>query len=318
MAGENEASRRVKVRAIRDIALDTREFELIAADGRPLAPFSAGSHIDVQVPNGLTRQYSLCSNPADASCYRIAVKREHGGRGGSISLHDACELDMPLGIVGPRNHFPLNPEAHRHLFIAGGIGITPIYSMIQTVAAQALPWALHYCARSAAHAAYFEAICALDPARVTPHFSEEPILDVAALLHQPQEGTHIYCCGPQGLMNAVQSATLHWAPEQVHFEWFAAPQTQSAPNEAFEVHLARSGRSFLVPAQQSILDVLRQEGIPVNCACEEGVCGTCETVVLEGHPQHRDALLSAQERVEGRTMMICVSRAQTPRLVLDL
>ena len=317
LEGEQEP-RLVRVRSIETVAIDTRMFELVSADGRPLAPFSAGAHIDVQVPNGLTRPYSLCGNPNDATAYRIAVKREAGGRGGSISMHDGCEVGTALGIVGPRNHFPLDPSAQRHLFIAGGIGITPIHSMIQALAGQGKPWELHYCARSAAHAAFHEELLALNPAGVFCHFSEEPVLDVRMLLQQPQQGTHLACCGPQGLMKAVEAATAHWAPGQVHFEWFAAPESAQSDNSPFEVHLARTGRTLLIPADASILQVLRDEGIRVNCACEEGVCGSCETAVLEGRPQHRDALLTEQEREAGRTMMICVSRAASPRLVLDL
>ena len=314
-------ARLVRVRSIQDVAIDTRLYELVSADGRPLAPYEAGAHIDVQVPNGMMRQYSLCGSPG-GSAYRMAVKREAGGRGGSMSLHDHGEVGTALGIFGPRNHFPLDLSAQRHLFIAGGIGITPIHSMVHTLVALGRPWTLHYCARSAAHAAFHEELVALAPPNVFCHFSEQPVLDVQGLLHTVEEGTHVVCCGPQGLMQAVQAATAHWPPEQVHFEWFSAPQLEGKDDAAldapFEVHLARTGRTFVVPAHASILDVLRDEGIRVNCACESGVCGTCETTVLEGRPQHRDALLSDEERSAGRTMMICVSRAESPRLVLDL
>lgn len=313
-----EESRLVRVRAIRAVATDINSYELVPADGRPLPPFSAGAHIDVQVPNGMTRQYSLHGDPADRSVYRIAVKREGGGRGGSASLHDAIEVGHPLGIVGPRNHFPLEQSARRHLFIAGGIGITPIHAMIQALQANGVAWDLHYCARTPDHAAFFEELMALGPGRVTPHFSEVPTLDVVELLREVREGTHVYCCGPQGLMKAVEAATAHWPAPQIHFEWFAAPKSEWPANQPVEVELARTGGSYLVPPDQSILQVLRDNGVFVQCACEEGVCGTCETAVLAGEPQHRDLLLSPEERVEGRTMMICVSRANSPRLVLDL
>lgn len=318
MRTADEESRLVRVTAIQKVALDTLAFHLSPADGRPLPPYTAGAHIDVQVPCGLTRQYSLCGDPADRSGYRIAVKREAQGRGGSISLHDQAEVGIALGIVGPRNHFPLHERATRHLFIAGGIGITPIHSMIHTLQAQGQDWALHYCARSRAHAAFYEELVALGGERVTAHFSEWPSLDVAALLSEVSQGTHVYCCGPKGLMQAVQSAAGHWPEGRLHFEWFAAPETDWPANQPFEVRLARANRSFMIPADQSILAVLREGGIRVPCACEEGVCGTCETAVLEGQPQHRDSLLSPEERAEGRTMMICVSRAHTTSLVLDL
>jgi len=313
-----EESRLVRIRAIRPVATDTHSYELVPADGRPLPPFTAGSHVDVQVPNGMVRPYSLHGDPADRTAWRIAVKREAGGRGGSVSLHDAAEVGTALGIVGPRNHFPLASAAARHLFIAGGIGITPICAMIRTLAARGSDWHLHYCARSRDHAAFYEELRSLGPQRVTPHFSEVPTLDVAQLLRIQPEGAHVYCCGPQGLMRAVEAAASHWTPGHVHFEWFAAPKTEWPANQPFEIQLARTGSTFVVPADQSILQVVRDNGIPVACACEEGVCGTCETAVLAGEPQHRDMLLSPEERAQGRTMMICVSRAHSQRLVLDL
>ena len=318
MKEANEESRLVRIRAIRAVATDINSYELVPADARPLPAFTAGAHLDVQVPNGMIRQYSLHGDPADRSVYRIAVKRESSGRGGSMSLHDAAEVAIALGIVGPRNHFPLDPGAERHLFIAGGIGITPIYAMIQTLAARGQAWDLHYCARTPDHAAFYEELKALGPGHVTPHFSEIPTLDVSELLRVQPEGTHVYCCGPQGLMKAVEAAAAHWAPGHVHFEWFAAPKSEWPANQPVEVELAKTGSIFLVPADQSILQVLRENGVHVQCACEEGVCGTCETAVLAGEPQHRDLLLSPEERAENRTMMVCVSRANSSRLVLDL
>ena len=318
MSNVNEESRLVKVRAIREVAADINSYELVPADGRPLPAFTAGSHIDVQVPNGMVRQYSLHGDPADRSVYRIAVKREAGGRGGSVSLHNGTEVGSALGIFGPRNHFPLDHSAKQHLLIAGGIGITPLYSMAQMLSSRGEAWTLHYCARSPTHAAFYDVLQALGNGKVTPHFSEIPSLDVADLLRIQPEGTHVYCCGPQGLMKAVEAAAAHWAPSHVHFEWFSAPSTSWPPNQPIEIELAKSGRTLLVPAERSILQVLREHGISVSCACEEGVCGTCETAVLDGVPQHRDMLLSPEERTKNLSMMICVSRAISRRLVLDL
>jgi vanillate O-demethylase ferredoxin subunit len=312
-----EESRLVRIRAIRDVGTDIRSYELAPADGRPLPAFGAGAHIDVQLPNGMTRQYSLHGDPRERSAWHIAVKREAAGRGGSASLHDAGDVGATLGIVGPRNHFPLDPAARRHLLIAGGIGVTPIYAMAQELSARGQPWALHYCARSPGHAAFHRELQALG-GDVTTHFSEKPVLDVQKLLRTHPEGTHVYCCGPQPLMQAVQEAAAHWPAGEVHFEWFAASAAAWPANEPFEVELARSGRTVQVPRDRTILQVLRDDGIDVACACEEGVCGSCETRVLAGTPQHRDLLLSAEERAQGQTMMVCVSRAQTPRLVLDL
>jgi len=310
--------RLVRVAAIREAAIDTRCFDLVAADRRPLAPFTPGAHIDVHAPNGQIRQYSLCSDVRDFARYTIAVKREAAGRGGSRSMHDDVEEGSALGIHEPRNHFPLAENATHSLFIAGGIGITPIHAMIQSLHAGGHSWELHYCARSAAHAAFHDELVALGGPRVTPWFSEKPILDVHALLRDAPEGTHLYCCGPSSLMSAVKAAASHWPRERVHFEYFAAPAHVDSPNRRFEVELRRSGLVLEVPPERTLLQVLREHGIEVESSCEEGVCGTCETRVLEGACEHRDFLLSDAEREANKSMMVCVSRARSPRIVLDL
>ena len=323
MDSANDELRLTRVAAVRSVAQDIAAWDLVAIDGRPLAPFSPGSHIDVHVPNGLIRQYSLCSDPADASRYTIAIKREDAGRGGSLTMHQRVEEGDTLAIAGPRNLFPLAAEsgdaANGHsLFIAGGIGITPIFAMIRWLAARGQDWELHYCARSERHAAFHSELQTLGRDCVHTYFSETPLLDVSALLATPRDSTDVYCCGPQPLMQAVKDATAGWPTERVHFEWFAAPDVQHAPNQAFEVELAKSGRVLTIPPDQSILSVLRSEGIVVASACEEGVCGTCETRVLAGQPEHRDMLLSEAERAANGSMMICVSRACSARIVLDL
>jgi ferredoxin-NADP reductase len=312
------SERLVRVVAIREAAIDTLCFELAAADRRPLPPFTPGAHIDVHAPSGQVRQYSLCGDARDASRYTIAVKREADGRGGSRSMHDDVEEGGPLGIVEPRNHFPLASEAAHSLFIAGGIGITPIYAMIRALDAADRAWDLHYCARSEGHAAFYAELAALGGPRVVPWFSETPILDARALLREVRDGTHVYCCGPPGLMAAVKEAALHWPADRVHFEYFAAPGRVDAPNRRFEVELRASGLFLDVPAERTLLAVVREQGIEVASSCEEGVCGTCETRVLEGECEHRDFLLSEAERAANKSMMICVSRAKSPRLVLDL
>jgi len=310
--------RLARVVAIREVAVDTRCFDMVAADRRPLAPFTPGAHIDVHAPNGQVRQYSLCGEPRDPSRYRIAVKREPGGRGGSRSMHDEVEEGSALGILDPRNHFPLAPDADHSLFIAGGIGITPIFAMIQSLHAGGHSWELHYCARSPAHAAFHPELVALGGGRVTPWFSEAPLLDTAALLRDVREGAHVYCCGPTGLMTAVSNAAAHWPADRIHFEYFSAPAHAEAPNGSFEVELRRSGLVLEVPPERSILQAVREHGIDVPSSCEEGVCGTCETGVLEGECDHRDFLLSEAERAANASMMICVSRARSRRIVLDL
>jgi ferredoxin-NADP reductase len=310
--------RLVRVVAIRKAGIDTLCFELAAADRRPLAPFTPGAHIDVQVPNGMVRQYSLCGDARDASRYTIAVKREAAGRGGSRSMHDDLEEGSAVGILEPRNHFPLAQEAKHSLFIAGGIGITPIYAMIQALHGAGASWELHYCARSQGHAAFYPELVALGEARVTSWFSEQPLLDARALLHDVRSGTHVYCCGPTGLMDAVKEATAQWPAHQVHFEYFSAPARHDPPNRAFDVELRTSGLLLEVPPERTILQVVREHGIDVPSSCEEGVCGTCETRVLQGECEHRDMLLSEDEAAANTSMMICVSRARSRRLVLDL
>ncbi len=318
MNNAEDEMRLLRVVAVRQVALDVAAFDLVAADGRELAPFTPGSHVDVHLPGGLVRQYSLCSDAGDTARYTVAVKKESAGRGGSLAMHERVEEGSSIAIAGPRNLFALANDARHSVFIAGGIGITPILAMIRWLAARGQSWELHYCARSAQHAAFYPELCALGADRVHPYFSEVPLLDARALLAVGQAGTHVYCCGPEGLMKAVKDASSAWNPAQVHFEWFAAPDVAHAPNQAFEIELGKSGRVLSVPPDQSILQVLHGEGIAVPCACEEGVCGTCETRVLAGDVDHRDLLLSEQERAANGSMMVCVSRARSPRLVLDL
>jgi ferredoxin-NADP reductase len=310
--------RLARVTAIRPVAVDILCYELAPADRRPLAPFTPGAHIDVHAPNGQVRQYSLCSDPGQAARYAIAVKREASGRGGSLSMHGNVEVGSALGIVGPRNFFPLADGASNSVFIAGGIGITPIYAMIQSLAAEGRPWELHYCARSAAHAAFHKELGALPHGRVVPWFSETPALDARTLLREAPQGTHLYCCGPGALMKAVESAAAHWPEGRVHFEYFAAPVTAWPANQPFEVVLQRSALTLQVPADRTIVQVVREHGIDVQTACEEGVCGTCETRIVAGEAEHRDVLLSPAEKAASCTMMICVSRAKSPKLTLDL
>jgi len=316
-AAEEEV-RLARVTAIRQVAADIRCFDLVPADRRPFPAIEPGAHLDVHTPGGPVRQYSLCGDPANAARYTIAVKEEAASRGGSRSMHAALEVGAALAVAGPRNHFPLDQGARRSLFIAGGVGITPIYAMIQALAAAGREWELAYCARSEAHAAFYAELRALPHGLVVPYFGEVPTLDAGALLLDAPAGTHLYCCGPEGLMRAVAEASAHWPADHVHFEYFSAPAVQWPPNRAFEVELARSGEVLQVPADRTLLQVLRGHGLDIHSACEEGVCGTCETRLVRGEAEHRDALLSEREKALNRSMMVCVSRAKSPRLVLDL
>jgi ferredoxin-NADP reductase len=281
-------------------------------DGAPMPAWTPGAHVDLLLGNGMTRQFSLCGDPADRATLRVAVLREPGGRGGSAYVHDQVAEGTPLRIRGPRNHFPLVP-ASRHLFVAGGIGITPILPML----AAAADWRLLYGGRTRAGMAFRDELAGYgDRVELRPQ-DEYGLLDVTGLLARPDDATAIYCCGPEPLLSAVAAASAHWTPGALHVERFT-PVADTGDARPIEVELARSGRTVLVPAGCSILAAVEAAGVTVLSSCREGTCGTCETDVLDGVPDHRDSLLTDAERAAGDTMLICVSRAVGARLVLDL
>lgn len=292
-------------------------------DGGRLPAFTPGAHIDLHLPNGLTRQYSLVNHPSETGHYLLGVLREKAGRGGSAWVHDRLTEGMALQVGTPRNNFPLVP-AERYLFIAGGIGVTPLLSMGAHLHRGGAAFHLHYCTRSASETAFLERIAQQGwRDRVTLiHDGGDPSqgLDVGCLISQHEPGTHLYCCGPSGLMQAVRDASAHWPSGTVHFEWFSADPvvTNGAKDKAFTVALARSQREFAVPAEKSIAQVLAEHAIPVETLCTEGLCGTCITDVVEGAPDHRDSILTDEERASNKLMTICCSRAKSSRLVLDL
>ncbi|WP_206784773.1 PDR/VanB family oxidoreductase [Amycolatopsis sp. MtRt-6] len=281
---------------------------LRAPGGEPLPPWEPGAHVDLVLP-GFVRQYSLCGDPSDASAYRVAVLREADGRGGSAYVHDALSPGDRVSVEGPRNHFPL-VDAERYLFIAGGIGITPILPMLDRAGTD---WHLVYGGRTRGSMAFTEEL-ARHGDRVTFRPQDEHgLLDLPALLAAAGPGTAVYCCGPEPLLAAVEAL----GPEDLHVERFTA-LPDDGERTAFEVELAGSGRVLPVPADRSILEVVEAAGVQVLSSCREGTCGTCETGVLGGEPDHRDSVLTADERLENEVMMLCVSRACSPRLVLDL
>lgn len=321
---------RLLVRAIHDEAPGIRSFELSDPDGHELPPFTAGSHVDVVVPGGPLRQYSLFNDPAERHRYRIAVLLEPSGRGGSRAMHEAVAPGDLLEVSAPRNHFPLEESAERHLLIAGGIGVTPLLAMVSRLQRIGAPFEIHYCTRSAERTAFRDALAPLAAAGAVRfhHDGGDPGrgLDVRALVARADddEGTHLYCCGPPGLMRAVRDAASAWPAYRLHFEHFAAPATPqpaaaaAGPDaeQAFEVELASSGRVLTVPPGQSILSVLCAAGLSPDSSCEAGVCGVCRTRYLAGDVDHRDFVLADAERADH--VMICVSRSRGPRLVLDL
>jgi vanillate O-demethylase ferredoxin subunit len=313
----------VKVQRKKQEALDIASFELVKPDGSALPGFSAGSHIDVQVPGGLTRQYSLCNDAAEQHRYRIAVLRDPGSRGGSVGMHDAVKEGDTLQISEPRNHFPL-VHAQRTLLLAGGIGVTPLLCMAQRLATSGADFTLHYCARSAERTAFRDEIAASAYAqRVQYHFDDGDAaqkLQLEQELAQPDAGTHLYVCGPTGFIDWVVKTAdrLGWSKEQVHLEYFGAAAQDTTGDRAFQVKIASSGAVYEVPADQTVVNALQAHGIEILTSCEQGVCGTCITRVLQGECDHRDLYFTDEEKAKHDQFTPCCSRAKSPVLVLDL
>nr|WP_030486974.1 PDR/VanB family oxidoreductase [Micromonospora chokoriensis] len=299
------------------VAAEVVAIRLCRADGGDLPEWSPGAHIDLELGVGLARQYSLCGDPADRSALRIAVQREPNGRGGSRLVHERLTVGATVRVSGPRNAFPLVAARH-YLFVAGGIGITPIAPMVAAADAAGADWRLVYGGRSRATMAFATTLREKYGDRVSLYPQDETgLLDVAGLLGRPGAGL-VYCCGPEPLIAAVQEHCRGWPPGRLHVERFTALGDTGAPETTIEVELALSGRTVTVPPGMPILQAVEEAGVQVLSSCREGTCGTCETPVLAGVPEHRDSLLTEQERAVGDTMMICVSRARTPRLVLEL
>ena len=287
-----------------------------------LPRWEPGAHIDLLLDDGLTRQYSLCGDPHDSSLWRIGVLLDPSSRGGSRYVHDKLNEGAKVRVRGPRNHFPLVDAPH-YRFIAGGIGITPILAMLEAVQRAGGDWTLLYGGRTKASMAFAEDLANRYPERVTVWPQDERgLLDLESLFKEPEDNTLVYCCGPEALLSAVEQHSTHWPAGILHIERFAAkaPTAEEAAEalDQFEVVCQRSGSNFEITSDQSILEVLEEEGIPILGSCYEGVCGTCEARVLEGTPDHRDSVLTDAEKAAGEVMLICVSRSRTERLVLDL
>ncbi len=313
----------VRVVAKRVEAVDICSFELAALDGGPLPAFSAGSHVDVELPGGMTRQYSLCNDPKEQHRYLIAVLRDADSRGGSSAMHGVGEGDV-LRISTPKNHFPLEHGATHSLLLAGGIGVTPILCMAERLAAIGASFEMHYCTRSRDRTAFVERIGASTFApKVRFHHDDGPDdqrLALDAVLGAPAPGVHLYVCGPTGFMDAVlgRARSLGWTAAQLHAEYFGAEIVKSDTDASFEVQIASSGRVVVVPPERNVVEVLAEAGIVIPTACEQGVCGTCLTRVLEGEPDHKDMYLTPEEQAANDQFTPCCSRARSARLVLDL
>jgi ferredoxin-NADP reductase len=298
------------------VAADVVAIDLARADGGVLPPWTPGAHVDLMLEPDLVRQYSLCSDPSDRRRWRVAVLREPESRGGSAYVHDKLDAGVVVRVRGPRNHFALQPSPC-YLFIAGGIGITPILPMVAAAQAAGARWRLVYGGRGLESMAFRDELSRYgDRVELVPQ-SRRGLIDVDALLGEPRPDTLVYCCGPAGLLAAVERRCSAWPAGALRVERFAAA-APTEPDAPFDVELRRSGRTVHVPAGTSVLRAVRAAGVAVLASCEQGTCGTCETVVLGGEPLHRDTLLTEDERAAGDLMMICVSRARSGGLVLDL
>ena len=302
---------------------------IVSFDLRPMPPrkdlpaFSAGSHIDVHLPNGTIRSYSLLNSQDERHRYVIGVNRDASSRGGSRFMHETLRAGDALAISAPRNNFELDESAPHTVLIAGGIGITPLMSMIERLRALGRPWQLYYAARTRQNCAFVDLLQGLrdrEGADVQFTFDKEPgakMLDIPGIVAALPAGAHLYCCGPLPMLDAFEQAAKSLPPQQVHVEYFAARES-AATEGGFTVELARTKRSLAIAPGHTILDSLIEIGIEPPWSCREGICGTCETAVLDGVPDHRDLVLSAAEKAENNRMMICCSGAKSAKLVLDL
>lgn len=305
-------------------AENVQSFELVDPAGKPLPLFTAGAHIDVHVPGGKVRQYSLCNPATERHRYLIAVMRAEPTRGGSKAMHEQVARGDLIEVSAPKNHFPLVESAKRSVLVAGGIGITPILCMAERLADVGADFSMHYFARSAARAAFVDRIKrSTFASRVSFHFTpdqQQQRLDLATLLGRHDTGTHLYVCGGEAFTNAVIDAALQsgWSEGRIHREYFSAEQRACDANVEFDVTIASTGKTIRVPADKTVLTALAECGIHITTSCEQGICGTCVTRVLEGEPQHRDLFLSDAERKRNDRFAPCCSRANSRTLVLDL
>jgi vanillate O-demethylase ferredoxin subunit len=316
----------LNVKVVRKVqeATDISTFELVDAEGGRLPAFTAGAHIDVYLSCGMTRQYSLCNDPREDNRYVIAVLKDPATRGGSKAMHDMVHEGDELRISSPKNHFPLTQGSKRSLLIAGGIGITPILSMAERLAALGEEFELHYCTRSQERTAFLSHLSASSFAeRVIFHFDDggaQQKADLPTLLAKPGICTHLYVCGPKGFMDAVlgNARAQGWLETQIHYEFFGANIVKSEDDQSFQVKLASSGRIVWVQKDKTVVEALVEVGVDILTSCGEGVCGTCLTRVLEGECDHKDSYLLPDEQARHDQFLPCCSRARSSMLVLDL
>jgi vanillate O-demethylase ferredoxin subunit len=325
---------KVKVSRIEALTPDIKMFEFVAAeDGAELPLFEAGAHIDVHTGAGVRRSYSLANDPDETTRYLTAVLHEIKGGGGSRWMHASVKEGDVLTVTAPTNHFPLADEAAFHLLIAGGIGITPLLAMGYALARREEDYRLYYCTRSPEATAFADEVKAVFGDRVTFIHDGGDVtkgIDLKTLLAEPTEDAHLYVCGPAGLIKAARetAAAAGWPEDRVHFELFASTRSDeekaeaaaaAGADESFEIELAQSGMTLTVPADKTILDVLMENGIPVMYTCEDGWCGNCQIPLLGGKAEHRDEVLTDEEKEENSKIQVCISRARPgEKLILDI
>lgn len=313
-----ELTTTVRVKEKVACAADVVSLTLGAADGAPLPPWEPGAHVDVMFDGLPPRQYSLSGDQTDRSSWRLGVLRDENGRGTSKYVHDELDVGDEFVVRGPRNNFPLR-NSSRYVFIAGGIGITPILPMIRVAQRRGADWRLFYGGRHRRSMAFLDELAPYGARVAVRPQDEVGLLDLEEIMGRPTKDTLIYCCGPEPLLGAVEAASTRWPRHTLEIERFSSrPLTEPLRRETFQVQLARSGRTLDVAPDQSILRAVREAGVSVLSSCEEGTCGTCETPVLEGVPDHRDSILDEDERAANDCMMICISRCASSSLTLDL
>ncbi len=318
----SEETLKVVVRRRQEQGHGVLVLDLASTDGAELPAFAAGAHVDLHLPDGLVRQYSLAGSPSERRSYRLGILKDPASRGGSVAAHAQLQEGTEVHIGVPRNHFPLAMDAGRTVLLGGGIGVTPMIAMAFALADAGKDFELHYCGRSRAASAFIDELAAGPFAdRVHLHFDDEAPaqrLDLAAVLAGPQPATHVYTCGPGGFMDwAIGEAKRLGIPDaRIHKEYFQA--SVDTAGAGFEVVARRSGKTVRVDAGKSIVDALAGVGIKVTVSCEQGVCGTCLCTVLEGEPDHRDVFLTDEEKADNDQILLCCSRAKSERLVLDI
>jgi tetrachlorobenzoquinone reductase len=306
---------------IQPVARDTNIYTFRRVDGARLPAYKPGAHIDLHLPNGLVRQFSLVLPNADPDSYTVGVKRDENSRGGSRYIVEQMKVGDAIKISAPRNNFPLVENAEHVTLFAGGIGITPIWCMAQELAALGRSWKLYYACRSRADMAFLDALEKLDDKFRHLHFDDEAgkVLDLAAAIAETPASAHLYCCGPNPMLKAFEAAAANRPRGLVHVEYFTPKDdAAAAATGGFWVELARSGEEYFIPEGKKILEVLYEAGVDVDYSCELGICGACETRVISGIPEHHDSVLSEEEQAANEKVMICCAGCKTERLVLDM